>query len=152
MPDLRVEFEKLLSQYGSNVYLQRCLNPMNNDNEKPRYEKKLEKHTVRIMNVLASRFLAGVSQESPEGLEYPTEMVFWFKWDVNPMVGDRVYENIPRYPNNQVLYELDYADPKRGLSGRIEFWACGATRKPVPPQDDTVTPRATPAVPLEELT
>lgn len=128
--DLRVEFDRLITQWGQNIYLQRVLNPFNDDEESPRYSNTLEKHTVRSMNVLASRFLGDVKVESTEGLEFPTEMVFWFRHDVNPISGDRIYMDVPRYPDGKdPVYEIDHADPKYGLGGRIEFWACGATRQ-----------------------
>jgi len=127
--DLRVEFDGILKKWGQNIYLQRVLNPINDDEEVPRYSTTLERHTVRSMNVLASRFLADIKIEASEGIEFPTEMVFWFKWDVNPISGDRIYMDVPRYPSGRdPVYTIDHADPKYGLGGRIEFWACGCTR------------------------
>lgn len=129
--NLRAEFDSILKQYGTNVYLNRCLNPFG-CNEKPRWntadEIKLEKHTVRSMNPTTSDGLVNIAQEQPEGVTHASEMIFWFKHDVNPGVMDRIYDKIPGFPNDQVLYEIDYVDPKLGINGRIEFWAIGATR------------------------
>lgn len=133
--DLRVEFDAILKKWGQNIYLQRHTHPFEDvcdEQATPKYSYVLEKHTVRSMNVLASRFLGDTKIESTEGIEFPTEMVFWFRWDVNPVSGDLIHFNIPRYPPPNVLnttYEIDHADPKYGLGGRIEFWACGATRQ-----------------------
>lgn len=125
--NLRDEFDSIMAKYGHAVYLQRVTNPFEG-NEKLTYSTTLEKWMVRSMNPFTSGGLPGLVQEQPEGLEFPAEMVFWFRWNVNPGPGDRIYENLPGYPNNQVIYTIDYADAKRGDGGRIEFWAIGATR------------------------
>lgn len=128
--DLRVEFEGILKKWGQNIFLQRVKTPFVDPVDcEEKYSRTLEKHTVRSMNVLASRFLGDTKIESDEGIEFPTEMIFWFKHNVNPISGDRIYMPVPRYPLTQYpIYEIDHADPKYGLGGRIEFWACGSTR------------------------
>lgn len=128
--DLRTEFDLILKEWGQNIFLQRLRTPfIDTEHCTPKYTHVLEKHTVRSMNVLASRFLADTKLEQMEGIEYNSEMVFWFRHDVNPISGDRVYMDIPRYPSGQdPVYEIDYADPKYGVRGEIAFWATGATR------------------------
>lgn len=130
MFDLREEFDRLLKQWGQNIYLQRLNKPFTNQMTGTNlYTNKLEKHTVRTMNTLTSGGLGRVQAEEEEGVGYPTEMVFWFRWDVNPISGDRVYMDVPRYPKGQdPVYKLDYADAKYGAQGRIEFWACAGTK------------------------
>lgn len=134
--DLRVELDALLKKWGHKIILQRVITPF--EDPVHEYSKQLEIHTVRSMNVLASRFLADIKLEQTEGIEFPTEMIFWFKHWANPATGDLIHFHIPGIddpapipgypPSRQPLYEIDHPDPKFGLGGRIEFWACGATR------------------------
>lgn len=130
MFDLREEFDRLLLQWGQNVYLQRLNKPFANiPTGQNAFSNKFEKHTVRTMNTSPSSGLANIESQEEEGVEYPTSMVFWFRWDVNPITGDRVYLTVPRYPKGfNPIYTLDFADPKYGAKGRIEFWACAGSR------------------------
>lgn len=128
--DLRLDLDAFLKKWGQNVYLQRRKTPfVDTPDGCAKYNNVLEKHTVRTMNVAASRALGAIKQEETEGIEYPVEMVFWFRYDVNPISGDRVYMQVPRYPSGKdPVYELDFADPKYGFQGRIEFWAAAGTK------------------------
>ena len=124
--DLRKEFDIFLKKYGINVMLQRVDNAYT-PYEEPHYKNELEIHTVRSMHPRGSQVTDAVEEEM-EGLTYDADMIFYFRWDVNPTSTDRIYEYRERYPNNQLMYVIDFADPKYGQGGRIEYWVVGATR------------------------
>lgn len=126
MANLRKSFDTVLMRYGHNILLQRRLSPYSA--EGPEYSLQLERHTTRHMHP-SSRLLSNIAQEMPEGITHDSEMVYWFRWNVNPASGDRIYENIDIYPNNQEIFIIDKAIPMRGRGGRIEFWACGVSQE-----------------------
>lgn len=138
MVDLRRTFNGLLRNWGHDVLLQRRLPDVYNDpHPKPLFATKLERHTVRHMYP-TNRALADVQAEHMEGLVITVDMVYYFKWDVSPEEGDRIYEIDDRVPKGdsfrtvtntvRELYTIDYALPMRGKGGSIIYWACGATR------------------------
>lgn len=125
MTDLRKTVEGILRKWGHNILLQR-VNTIH-DGEEPDYTTQLERHTVRHMYP-ANRGLPGIAQEQIEGVAYDAEMIYYFMWDVNPASGDRIYEELERYPNTLNVWLIDFALPMRGRGGRIEYWVCGASR------------------------
>ena len=124
--DLRKTVENILKRWGHNILLQRVQSI--HDGEEPDYTTILERHTVRHMYP-ANRGLPGIAQEMPEGVTYDCEMIYYFMWDVNPASGDRIYEELERYPNNLNVWLIDFALPMRGVKGRIEYWVVGASRE-----------------------
>lgn len=131
--DLRSVFERILREWGHDVYLQKVAN-FGEPNAAPRYTTDdqgrhvLEKHTTRH-TYPGARALGNILTEEIEGMLTDYEVIYYFKHDVNPRTGDRIYENIVRYPNNLVTFIVDTAIPMRGKGGRIEFWATGATKE-----------------------
>lgn len=135
MANLRRDMDRILRDYGHNVFLRR------RDRSLPWTEDVrwvtdedgnplLEKHTVRHMHP-SSVALSGATQQETEGVVTNVDRVYWFRWDVNPTEGDEVLDFKPSgMPpvQKQETYHIDYAQPMRGNGGRIEFWAAGATR------------------------
>lgn len=126
MSDLRAEFLGILQKWGHDIYLQRRADG-NYSEDEPRYNNKVEQHTVRRM-LPSSTLLTGVAQEQLEGLVNTAEMVYYFRHTANPREGDRIYENIEMYPNHIEIWDVDYSVPMRFQGGRIEYWVVGATR------------------------
>lgn len=126
MSDIRLSFESTLRKYGHNILLQRRISEYTDDD--PTFKNELERHTVRHMHP-GSKALAGIAQEMDEGITHTSEMVYWFKFDVNPAPGDRIYENIELYPNSLSIFTIDKSIPMRGRGGQIAFWACGVTQE-----------------------
>lgn len=126
MPSMRKAFDGILRQYGHNIYLQRVMDPFNGD--KITYKSQLEKHTVRYHSGSLGS-LGSVAQEMPEGNKYDFDILYYFRHNVNPISGDRIYDNIEGYPNNTLIYIIDYVTPLRGEHGEIVYWAAGASRE-----------------------
>lgn len=121
--NLRLEFESMLKSNGWNIFLQR-----RTSDGKPTYSTTLEKHTVR--NRFASSASAtGLARERAEGVNVEVDNVFYFKWDVNPGEGDRIYEEFPNQRTSTTVWLIDYAQPFRGVNGEIVYWVVGATRE-----------------------
>lgn len=138
MADLRRVVDRIMRDYGHNVLLRRRIADSNgglypqaqyaNRGGKPLYEK----HTVRHMHP-SSVALAGTTQQQMEGVVTNIDRVYWFRWDVNPTEGDLIVDHKPvgMGANARTDWEhftIDYAQPMRGNGGRIEYWACGASR------------------------
>jgi hypothetical protein len=138
--DPRADFEYILRVFGHDVYLQRRLDDESaiGQYRQVRWSDRLEKHTIREMNS-SSMNMAGLVQERAEGVETEYDRVYWFKWDVNPDQGDRIYDGIPEtYIDNAgqknvringQTYTIDLAYPFRGEGGRVEYWACGVSKE-----------------------
>ncbi len=120
-------FRAILRRFGTDIYLQRVLNSQKG-NEIPQYSNKLERYTVRSLFPNKSEGAVNVAQQALEGDVYNVDMVFYFQADANPTSGDRIYEEVDRFPNKQALYSIDYAVSMRGVSGKIIYWAAGASR------------------------
>lgn len=126
MADLRKSFDSILVKYGHNVFLQRRINEYTD--EAPEFKNELERHTTRHMHP-SSIGLAKLADEQIAGVAHDSEMVYWFRYDVLPAPGDRIYENIELYPNNLSVFTIDKSIPMRGKGGQIAFWACGVTQE-----------------------
>lgn len=114
--NLRNEFLQVLKTSGWNVYLQR------KDKTTGKYPNKLEYHTVRN-NFSGS--LVGHRAEDAEGVNSTSDNIFYFMHDVNPSVGDRIYEEMPNEKDNTQRWLVDWAQPFRGFSGEIVYWGVG---------------------------
>lgn len=125
--NLRNVVDQLLKQWGHDILLQRRVNPWTE--ERAVFTRQLERHTTRKMHS-SSTYLASLRDEQFEGVLADLDLVYWFRWDVNPTQGDRIYDNITNgVPENQEIYVIDKAVPLKGHHGRVEFWACGCTQK-----------------------
>lgn len=120
--DIRRVFEGILKKWGHDVLLQRRINT-DNSLEKE-FSTRLERHTTR--NRLPG--VVGIEEENLEGEFANADLIYYFKWNVNPREGDRIYENYERGLNDVVLFEVTYAHPMRGRGGNINYWAVGAQR------------------------
>ena len=130
--ELRLVFDDILKEWGHDILLQRVLNPFE-ANQSPRYTDEngdtvLERHTVRH-TYPGSRALGSVAQEELEGVLYKFEYVYYFRHSVNPISGDRIYENLERYPNDLNTFIIDAVIPMRGKGGMVVYWIAGVTRE-----------------------
>jgi len=125
--DLRKEVEQILAQWGHDILLQRRVKEVGTGvyNTRPNhgFTNVLEKHTVRERQPFADS-LTNILEERVEGKTADVDMLFYFRWNVNPDSGDRIYEKDPR---GYFTYIIDWAQPFRFLNGRIEYWKVGAT-------------------------
>jgi len=126
MADLRKKFQTILRKYGHDVYLQRRISPYESENVE--YADSLEKHTTRHMYA-SNKGLPATAQENIEGITHDSELIYYFKHDAIPREGDRIYENLSGYPDNLVTWLIDFVVPMRFKTGRIEYWAVGASRE-----------------------
>lgn len=124
---LEKNFESIIRRFGHNVYLQRVLNS-EQANEVPQYTQKLERWTVYSQFPGGSVRADSVMEESDEGLTSDVDIIFYFQAEVNPTMGDLIYEEMDRYPNREAVYEIEYAIPMKGYGGRLVFWEVAAMR------------------------
>lgn len=123
---MRQEMDRILANYGHDIYLQRVDNTTT-DYDNIRYYDELEIHTVRF-SVTANRALPGMRQEMKEGILNTAERIYYFRYDANPFDNDRVYEIEPRPKDRQIVWVIDGAVPMFGPNGNLVYWVCGATR------------------------
>ena len=121
MSYMKTEFDKILAQYGHLVYLQRVTTNVYGEKH---YDQEVEIHLTRHRG--ANSALPDIAQEQPEGDVSTSERIYYFRSEVNPFEGDRIYEQDPRVP--QTVWAIDAALPLRGLRGDIDYWVVGATR------------------------
>lgn len=126
MANLRKSFETILRKYGHDVYLQRRISPY--QNKLVEYLDSLERHTTRHVYP-SNKGLPAVAAENIEGVTHDSELIYYFKYDSSPREGDRIYENLEDYPGDLVTWIIDFVVPMRLQSGRIEYWAVGASRE-----------------------
>lgn len=126
MTDLRRKFESILRRFGHDVYIQRRITPY--DNMTVEYENNLERHTTRHVYP-SNKGLPTVAEENIEGITHDSELIYYFRHNALPREGDRIYENLENYPNNLVLWTMDFVLPMRYSRGRIEYWITGASRE-----------------------
>lgn len=121
---MRNDFENILKQYGHDVYLQRS--DSSADGERV-YSNTLEKHTTRF-SVGVHRNLPRAQEESMEGVTNTTDRTYYFKYDVKPYEGDRIYDYLDRSEDDKEVWLINASVPMRGIDGKIIFWAVGVTR------------------------
>lgn len=127
MDTMREDFEHILKMYGHDVFIQRAKAYI--PGQPVSYEEKLERHTTRHM-LPTTRGLPTVTQEQIEGLLYTAERLYYFKHDVVPYEGDRIYEiDESRTSGRQAVWNIDSAMPMRGRHGNIIYWIVGTTRE-----------------------
>lgn len=121
MIDAKRMFEKILREWGHDIFLQRRLS------DDFVYSDILERHTTR--SFYAKSFsLAGAKEEVPEGIITNAEMVYYFKASVNPKPGDRIYEESHNSLEDSIIYVVDDAYGARGKRGEINYWIVGVTK------------------------
>lgn len=114
-------FEKTLREWGHDILLQRRLS------DDFVYNDVLERHTTR--SHYAKKFaLANAKDEVPEGVITNAEMMYYFKADVNPKPGDRIYEESHNFLEDSIIYVIDDAYAMRGKRGEINYWIVGVTK------------------------
>lgn len=133
--NMRSEFDKIIKNYGHNIYLQRRIYSTGEgiyqippNLKESWYSDKLEKWTVRETFAGRKTALTDIAEERPEGIVHTVNRVWYFQWNSNPREGDRIYENDPRFDGGEI-YLIDYAQPFRGEHGKIIFWEVGGTRE-----------------------
>ena len=121
MSYMKSEFDKIIRNYGHDVYLQRRINHYNGKSE---YSGTYEIWSVRHME---SGSLPDAQQETKEGINNSSERIYWFTAEAAPNPGDRIHEvdaNLPR-----TIWTIDVSLPLRGVSGEIEFFKTGCSRE-----------------------
>lgn len=121
MIDAKRMFEKILREWGHDIFLQRRLS------DDFVYSDTLERHTTR--SVYAKSFaLANAKEEVPEGVITNAEMIYYFKNNVNPKPGDRIYEESYNSLEDSLMYVIDDVYGVRGKKGEINYWIVGVTK------------------------
>lgn len=122
MIDAKRMFEKILREWGHDVFLQRRLS------DDFVYSDTLERHTTR--SVYSKSFaLTNAKEEVPEGVITNSELVYYFKKEVNPKPGDRLYEESYNSLEDTIIYIIDDSYGVRGKRGEINYWIVGATKE-----------------------
>ena len=124
--NLRTTFDEIMKKYGHDILLQRRVNEYTA--ERPEFSSQLEMHTVRHMYP-SNKGLPTIAGEQIEGIVHDSEMIYYMRYNVNPAQGDRIYENMDLYPNNLMLYVVDFTLPMRYIGGRVEYWVVGASQE-----------------------
>src|SRR5690606_31686960 len=114
---MRSDFEKILKEYGHDVYLQRAQLV----DSQIVYSNTLEKHTTRF-SVGIHRNLPRAQEESMEGITNITDRTYYFKYDVKPYEGDRIYDYSDRSEDDKEVWLINAAVGMRGVDGQIIFW------------------------------
>lgn len=131
--DLRATMQATLRRWGHDILLQRRVHPEKfrgpfalEENEG--YNERLERHTVRRRYARTAR-LPYNAVENDEGWTHDPTQIYYFKWDVNPGEGDRIYEHDEAVPNKYTTWLISEVFAERGLGGRVEFWTVGVLRE-----------------------
>ena len=124
--DVRKVIDSILRKYGNDILLQRRIEKYTSSEKK--FSDTLERHTVRSM-FPGSSLITNVAQEEEEGVVHQADMVYYFRWDVNPSEGDRIYEDIETGTYNLRVFLIDYSIPNRGQGGKVQYWTAGVTRE-----------------------
>lgn len=129
MSDLmRSKFHNILKKYGHNVLLQRRVvrNGEGVHNIRPNhgYSNRLERHTVRSRMGGKYSSLPNVKDEFPEGLVFSVDKIYYFKHNVVPTRGDRIYET---EDDGDGVFLIDWTHGFRGRNGKVVYWGVGAS-------------------------
>ena len=122
---MKSSLESILRSFGHEVILQR--RDQNTDDKNPGYLPTLEKHKVRF-SIYNNRGLANSQTEAMEGLVNTTNRAYYFKADVCPYEGDRIYETDYRSQDGKTVWVIEQAVPQRGENGSLVYWSCGVSR------------------------
>lgn len=122
MASMEGKFNSILKKYGHDIYLQRHVETSEGEVS---YSDTLEVHTTRY-STYTPRNLPNARQEQMEGIVSTFERVYYFKKDVNPYNGDRIYEE--EFRPEKSVWLIDQVTPMRGVGGTIVYWAVGCTK------------------------
>ncbi len=125
MSYMKGEFDRILKSYGHKVYLQRRVRASGTGDGT--WKKELEIHLTRHRS---GSSVQGAASEAMEGMLSTSERIYYFRNEVQPFDGDRIYETDPRVqrPVDKTVWEIDAVVPMRGLGGDIEYYIAGCTR------------------------
>lgn len=135
--DPRRVIKNLLGKWGIDIFLQRRIfstgegiyslpdaDPKNNY-----FTPQLERWTVRFTFAGRKTALTAIEIGRQEGSVHAVHLVFYFPWDSVPKEGDRIYVNDPRFPMNETIWLIKYAEPVTGWHGRVEYFEVGTVRE-----------------------
>lgn len=122
MIDAKRSFNKILREWGHDVYIQRILPNGNHSNE---FEKVTTRQVGQsgITNSMSTK-------EEDDGLITRYDAVYYFDESVRPKEGDRIYENYSiKVQKNYTMFRVSAATAVRGRNGKIIYWIVGASRE-----------------------
>jgi hypothetical protein len=120
--DAKRSFNKILREWGHDIYLQRILA---NGNHSSQFERIT---TRQVAQSGAANYQSTVELQS--GLYTNYDAVYYFQDTVFPKEGDRIYENYSlKAAKNYTMFLVDAASAVRGRMGKISYWVVGATRE-----------------------
>ena len=120
MSYMKEEFDQILKDYGHKVYLQRKIQDSDGDDV---YSNEFEIHLTRYT---VNQNLSTIQTEEVVGIVDTSERLYYFRSEVHPFEGDRIYEYDPRVV--QTVWEMDAVTMMRGLGGQLEYYTAGVTR------------------------
>lgn len=125
MSYMKVEFDRILREYGHRAYLQR--RTANTGNEANDYSCKFEIHLCRYRLVGAL-----TATEEPQGQVNTSSRTYYFKSEALPWDNDRIWEQDNTDPNDRyypwTVWEINGIVPMRGVGGQVEYYTATATR------------------------
>lgn len=121
--DAKRSFNKILREWGHDVYIQRIL-PNGN------HFDQFEKVTTRQVGQSGTANVRGSTEEYIEGIIVNYDAVYYFESNINPKEGDRIYENYSMKSNsNYTRFKVQAATAVRGRMGKINYWVVGCERE-----------------------
>ena len=122
MIDAKRSFNRILRQWGHDVYVQRILA---NGNHSDHFERVTTRQVGQ-----SGAANSNSTQEYDEGLLTNYDAVYYFEENIFPKEGDRIYENYSLKVNkNYTVFRIDTVSAIRGRLGEINYWVVGATRE-----------------------
>ena len=138
MKDLRTVFTQIVSQWGTNVLLQRRTyrtgegiysQPLPDPEDQRYWSPKLERYTVRMTFAGRRLSLSDTMEARPEGWIHTVPILFYFPWDAAPSEGDRIYVKDDRFPNSLTTFIVTYSSAEYGRFGEVAYYAVGSIRE-----------------------
>jgi hypothetical protein len=127
MSYMKVEFDRILKQYGHKAYLDRRV--ANTGNERSDYSSFAQgkMYPVRTRYRIEGDL---IGTEEMEGQLNTSKRVYYFQSHVKPWDSDRIWEKDNNDPNSNgwTVWEIDGIVPMRGPGGQIEYYTTEATR------------------------
>lgn len=138
--NLREEMDELFVEFGYYVLLQRtsrkihcsCWNEQSQEGNSKctkcngtGWLIKIERHKTRKQDGANTPSKPNLNQQVEVGNVWTSSSVFYLRHDVNPQVGDIIYEvgwNNNRPINLINAHQISHVEPCRGNHGRIEYY------------------------------
>ena len=121
--DAKRSFNKILREWGHDVYIQRILDNGNHFDQ-------FEKVTTRQVGQSGTRNIQGSTEEYIEGIVINYDAVYYFESNINPKEGDRIYENYSMKSSlNYTRFKILAVTAVRGRLGKINYWVAGCERE-----------------------